>query len=285
MDPPPPPPPPPPLADIAALGPSPRQFSIARTSRTLIVSLGATVILILLSLSRRIFHIDSDLFGGGGGGGGGVDDCSTERAVGVGLEPGVDAGGVEGVAALGQPAEAFVLLELGEADGAIGAVDGTLAFSVLADGDGADDGLVQAFVYCDPPVVVELGGDMGDGGGLGTGAAAAAVATDPGEYEYDDDVDEDHEGSAKDGGEEDDDRVDVGAVGAVEAVGAVGVDTIEAIGAAPMVESAVTIVAVVGGLERRRGRPSIPAVRRIHVQRSPIARLLLSHLAGAVEEA
>lgn len=45
---------------------------------------------------------------------------AAERAVGVGLEPGVDAVDVEGMAALGEEAQALVLLELVEADGAVG---------------------------------------------------------------------------------------------------------------------------------------------------------------------
>jgi hypothetical protein len=61
---------------------------------------------------------------GVGVGVGGVQDVgAAERAVDVGAEPGVDAGDVERVAALGEEAEELAVAELAEADGAVGGTE------------------------------------------------------------------------------------------------------------------------------------------------------------------
>lgn len=61
----------------------------------------------------------------------------------MGREPCVDAGDVKGVATLGQQPQIIVLSELGEANGAVGAVNQALPSPVLAHGDGSYDGLLQ----------------------------------------------------------------------------------------------------------------------------------------------
>lgn len=59
-------------------------------------------------------------------------------------QPGVDAGEMESVAALGEQAEALRLQELAEADGANRAMDLAVAPPVLVDRDLADQGLVES---------------------------------------------------------------------------------------------------------------------------------------------
>lgn len=69
---------------------------------------------------------------------------SAKRAIGVRAQPGVDAWEMEGVAALGEQAEALRLPELAEADGANRVMDRAVAPPVLADRDLADQGLVES---------------------------------------------------------------------------------------------------------------------------------------------
>lgn len=78
-----------------------------------------------------------------GGGGGGVHHVgAAERAADVGAEPGVDALDVERVGALGQQPEELAVLELAEADGAVGCAERT-AGTVPRERDGLDRRLVE----------------------------------------------------------------------------------------------------------------------------------------------
>jgi hypothetical protein len=75
---------------------------------------------------------------------GGLEDVgSAERAVDVRAEPGVDAGDVERVAALGQQAHELAVLELAEADGAVRRAEERRPGAVPRRGDGVNGRLVQ----------------------------------------------------------------------------------------------------------------------------------------------
>lgn len=72
-----------------------------------------------LTESTKLVAGSSDGGGGEGSEGAGGERGAAERASGAGAEPGVDAGGVEGVAAEREEAEAVAAVELAEADGAV----------------------------------------------------------------------------------------------------------------------------------------------------------------------
>ena len=74
---------------------------------------------------------------------GGDDSGPAHGAIGVGGEPRVDAGDVEGVAALGEQSERLIFLKLAEADGAVGPLDEAVAALVFHDRDRADHRLLQ----------------------------------------------------------------------------------------------------------------------------------------------
>uniref|UniRef100_A0A0D3F962 Uncharacterized protein n=1 Tax=Oryza barthii TaxID=65489 RepID=A0A0D3F962_9ORYZ len=99
------------------------------------------------------------------------DVAAAERAVGVGLEPGVDARDVEGVAALGQQPEALAVAELAEADGAVRAVHEAVAAPVLAHCDLVDQRLVHPVRQRDAPRL------LAPGIVSAVGAAAAAAVS------------------------------------------------------------------------------------------------------------
>ena len=71
----------------------------------------------------------------------------------MGSEPGVDAGEVESVGALGEDLDDLPVHELAEADGAVSAVHEAVAGLVNGGGDGFDDGLVNADGPDEPDVV------------------------------------------------------------------------------------------------------------------------------------
>lgn len=74
----------------------------------------------------------------------GVELVAAEGAAGVALEPAVDAVDVESVLALGEEAEDLGVFEFGEADGAFEALAGALQGGEPEEGEGFDDGLVDA---------------------------------------------------------------------------------------------------------------------------------------------
>jgi len=82
---------------------------------------------------------------GGGGGGGMVHHHvgAAERAADVGAEPGVDALHVERVGALGEQPEELAVLELAEADGAVGGGGAEHAVAVPRERDGLDRRVVE----------------------------------------------------------------------------------------------------------------------------------------------
>lgn len=111
-----------------------------------------------LGITRTLVDDGVGTHGNPGGvvvvGGFGDDVGPAERAVGVGPEPHVDAGHVEGVAAFGQEPESVVLAELAEANRAVRAVDQALALSVPNGGDGVYDRLLQAHRSDEPDRVL-----------------------------------------------------------------------------------------------------------------------------------
>jgi hypothetical protein len=89
---------------------------------------------------------------------GGLEDVgSAERAVDVRAEPGVDAGDVERVAALGQQAHELAVLELAEADGAVRRAEEPRPGAVPRRGDGVNGRLVQPHGPDVPDVVDDPG--------------------------------------------------------------------------------------------------------------------------------
>nr|GMD85868.1 hypothetical protein Iba_chr14bCG0550 [Ipomoea batatas]GME00051.1 hypothetical protein Iba_scaffold55488CG0010 [Ipomoea batatas]GME15147.1 hypothetical protein Iba_scaffold15946CG0110 [Ipomoea batatas]GME19743.1 hypothetical protein Iba_scaffold23668CG0040 [Ipomoea batatas] len=73
-----------------------------------------------------------------------LDDGAANGAILVGFEPGVDAGNVKSVVTFGHNPEVILCLEEIQADGAFRRFpQQRLRFSVLADGDGVDDGGVE----------------------------------------------------------------------------------------------------------------------------------------------
>lgn len=73
-----------------------------------------------------------------------LDDGAAHGAILVGFEPGVDAGNVKSVVTFGHNPEVILCLEEIQADGAFRRFpQQRLRFSVLADGDGVDDGGVE----------------------------------------------------------------------------------------------------------------------------------------------
>lgn len=127
----------------------------------------------------------------------------------MGREPCIDAGDVKGVATHGQQPQIIVLSELGEANGAVGAVDQALPSPVLAHGDGSYDGLLQPHRVDIPDevrrrnaVVVGLGAKLLEAV-LGIGRSGAPP---PGAELDDDGVVAHEEEAAGEHGYEDDDN-------------------------------------------------------------------------------
>lgn len=127
----------------------------------------------------------------------------------MGREPCIDAGDVKGVATLGQQPQIIVLSELGEANGAVGAVNQAFPSPVLAHGDGSYDGLLQPHRVDIPDevrrrnaVVVGLGVPLLEAvlGNTGSGAPPSGAELD------DDGVVAHEEEAAGEHGYEDDDN-------------------------------------------------------------------------------
>ncbi|XBH63806.1 hypothetical protein VPH35_117699 [Triticum aestivum] len=107
------------------------------------------------------------------------DVAAAERAVGVRLEPGVDARQVESVAALGQQPQALAVPELAQADGAVRGVDEPVAALVLAHGDLSDQRLVHPVRRRDLPLLLSPGIAPAVATASATTAAAGAGAKEP----------------------------------------------------------------------------------------------------------
>lgn len=108
------------------------------------------------------------------------DVAAAERAAGVRLEPRVDAGQVEGVAALGEQAEALAVPELAEAHGAVRAVNHEpVAALVLAHGDLVDQRLVHPVRRRQVPRILLASGGIGAVAAARAGAGAGAEEPGP----------------------------------------------------------------------------------------------------------
>ena len=142
-----------------------------------------------------------------------VDPEAAERAGGVGVEPGVDALDVEGVAAFGEEAEDLGVVEAAEADGAVEVVVMAVAAAEeegaeAEDGEGFHDGAVDAGVLS--------GGDGGGGEGKGRRSCCVEVVvviviTVVVDTVFG--VEEKEEDNGKDGGEDADDDSNAGSEG------------------------------------------------------------------------
>lgn len=130
---------------------------------------------------------------------------AAERAVGVGLEPGVDAVDVEGMAALGEEAQGLVLLELVEADGAVGDAHHTLPLPVPAHRHRLDQRLLYAAAAAGVSCAVgrRRGGGVAAGGGAGGGAVLGGDGV----------VGDEEEGGGEDADDGDDEGGEVGVGG------------------------------------------------------------------------
>uniref|UniRef100_A0A804MB69 Uncharacterized protein n=1 Tax=Zea mays TaxID=4577 RepID=A0A804MB69_MAIZE len=179
----------------------------ATTRLPLITVRAARHALLLFAHDLQVVHRHNHLMGGGGGGGGGIspntlawttaarsvlrrrqhlprphgderDVGAAQRAVGVRLEPLVDALLVEGVAALGQQPQALPVPELAEAHGAVRGVDRRrVTAPVLAQGDLADQGLVQPRRRRDVPRLLAPGLSLASSSAAAAAAAAGTTAT------------------------------------------------------------------------------------------------------------
>lgn len=111
-------------------------------------------------------------------------------------QPGVDAGEMESVAALGEQAEALRLPELAEADGAHRAMDLAVGPPVLVDRDLADQGLVESV----GPGRLAAGVIAGEASLVVAGEPEAVVGSESAVAEKEEGAGKDANGGDEDGG-------------------------------------------------------------------------------------
>lgn len=128
----------------------------------------------------------------------------------MGPEPHVDAGTVEGVGALGEKPQGFSLLELPEADRAVGALHDPLLLDELNLSEGPDQRLLQpATGWRVIPVEAECIGGIAAAPLPPEGVEPAAVPGDDGV------VEDEHEDTGQDADDDDEERREAGVVGGV----------------------------------------------------------------------